>query len=405
MGYTVLALVFIAMYFFFDTSRYKLFASGTSILVFFYGLSLDLHDSPDMDPFFRYIKPKLDEIVFSYYFITLIALLICNILVYFFYDKTVYEKQSKIYSNTKLVRAFYLLSGASFIGLLINLYHVYASGNTIAQMALDPRTYEYTFGKSVIINYIYFLNIPAILTFIYIRQVQNIKVKFGRFIVAIMFIASGFHGIKYTIFDTILIPLMFFLLINNKVKFIYSFLVIGFLGIIYILFSSFIRGGYYDSQLMNIAAYILPNYYNLFYNIQTHQDQFTPFFNILVPDKLHPIFPEFLHFNKGVGSEYSINPSYNMYTSLDFLYTDFNLLGPFFYIFIYLATLILYNRKFQNIIIVYILASIFYNLNMSFYTYAFIKIKYSYYIIVFILVHVFSQKNEKSELTIDPIST
>ncbi len=398
MTFTLISLLFALVYLFLDKSQYKVFAMGSSSLMFFYGLSLDLMDHPDIQVFFRYIKPSLSYITYSYFFISLVALTICNAMVYLFYRRNVYDIPHRQYSSIRLRRAFYILSFLSLLGLTVNLLNVFLSGFTPELLILNPRTYEEMFGFNVAFNYLYFLNIPAVLTYIYIIKVHKVKVRFGKLLVFLLIIISGFHGIKYTIFDSILIPGFFYLLVSKDTKLSYMALVFGALVGIYMIFSNFVRGGYYESELLNFASYIIPNYLNMFYNIETYQQQFTPFFNLLLPDKMQALVPVEMHLNPGVNSQYSINPSYNMYTALDFLYTDFFLLGPFFFILIYFLGIYLYNNKYRNIIILYLLASLIYNLNMSFYTYAYIKIKYTYYIFVFIGVHFWSRSTKTSQV-------
>jgi hypothetical protein len=247
---------------------------------------------------------------------------------------------------------------------------------------------------------LYFLNIPAILVYIYVVKVHETKVPFGKILVFFLIAISGFHGIKYTIFDSILIPGFFYLLISKDTKLKYMAMVFGLLIGIYSVFSSYVRGGYYESGLLNFVSYIIPNYLNMFYNIETYQTQFTPFYNLFLPDKIQGLIPPELQLNPGVNSTYSINPSYNMYTSLDFLYTDFNLLGPLFFIVIVGVAILLYNNKYKNIIIVYLLADIVYNFNMSFYTYSYIKIKYFYYIGIFVIVHLLCQEKKTENLNV-----
>ena len=400
MPYTILSVLFSLLYLFFDKTKYKVFALGSSALVFFYGVSIDLMDHPEIQIFFKYKKPTLTYITYSFFFITLIALLLSNILVYFFYNREVYEIPQKKYSNKKLKRAFYILSFLTFAGLAANLINVFRSGFTVELLVLNPREYEELFGFNVLLNYLYFLNIPAILVYIYVVKVHETKVPFGKILVFFLIAISGFHGIKYTIFDSILIPGFFYLLISKDTKLKYMAMVFGLLIGIYSIFSAFVRGGYYDSQLLNFVSYIIPNYLNMFYNIETYQTQFTPFYNLILPDKIQGLIPPELQLNPGVNSTYSINPSYNMYTSLDFLYTDFNLLGPLFFIVIVGVAILLYNNKYKNIIIVYLLADIVYNFNMSFYTYSYIKIKYFYYIGIFVIVHLLCQEKKTKNLNV-----
>jgi len=373
---------------------------GSTALVFFYGVSIDLMDHPEIQIFFKYKKPTLTYITYSFFFITLIALLLSNILVYFFYNREVYEIPQKKYSNKKLKRAFYILSFLTFAGLAANLINVFRSGFTVELLVLNPREYEELFGFNILLNYLYFLNIPAVLVYIYVVKVHETKVPFGKILVFFLIAISGFHGIKYTIFDSILIPGFFYLLISKDTKLKYMAMVFGLLIGIYSIFSSYVRGGYYESGLLNFVSYIIPNYLNMFYNIETYQTQFTPFYNLFLPDKIQGLIPPELQLNPGVNSTYSINPSYNMYTSLDFLYTDFNLLGPLFFIVIVGVAILLYNNKYKNIIIVYLLADIVYNFNMSFYTYSYIKIKYFYYIGIFVIVHLLCQEKKTENLNI-----
>jgi hypothetical protein len=400
MPYTILSVLFSLLYLFFDKTKYKVFAMGSTALVFFYGVSIDLMDHPEIQIFFKYKKPTLTYITYSFFFITLIALLLSNILVYFFYNRDVYEIPQKNYSNKKLKRAFYILSFLTFGGLAANLINVFRSGFTVELLVLNPREYEELFGFNVLLNYLYFLNIPAILVYIYVVKVHETKVPFGKVLVFFLIAISGFHGIKYTIFDSILIPGFFYLLISKDTKLKYMAMVFGLLIGIYSVFSSYVRGGYYESGLLNFVSYIIPNYLNMFYNIETYQTQFTPFYNLFLPDKIQGLIPPELQLNPGVNSTYSINPSYNMYTSLDFLYTDFNLLGPLFFIVIVGVAILLYNNKYKNIIIVYLLADIVYNFNMSFYTYSYIKIKYFYYIGIFVIVHLLCQEKKTENLNV-----
>lgn len=393
MLFTAIAIFFSILYLFFDKSKYKVFATGSFVLVFFYGISIDLMENQDIQVFFRYMKPHLTGITYSYYFITLVALLICNIMVYLFYNKNVYDIPHRQYDAKRLKFTFYFLSFLTFVGLGFNLLNVVRSGFSPQLLVINPRLYEELFGFNVLVNYLYFLNIPAVLVFIYLIKVQEVKVRFGKILVFFLIIISGFHGIKYTIFDSFLIPGFFYLLVSRDTKIKYMAGVLGLLGGIYSVFSMYVRGGYFDSQLMNFISYIIPNYLNMFYNIETYPYQFTPFYNLLLPDKIQALVPSALNMNPGVNSTYSINPSYNMYTALDFLYTDFNLLGPLFFILIFSVAIYLYNNKYKNILILYLLVDIIYNFNMSFYTYSYIKIKYFYYIGVFLVVHLLCKQS------------
>ena len=118
---------------------------------------------------------------------------------------------------------------------------------------------------------------------------------------------------------------------------------------------------------------------------------------LIIPDKLpKPPLGWMQWGEKEAG--FILNDAYNMFTILDTLFYAFNFIAPLFFILIFILFKYIYNRKDCTIIHLFVSTYFLFCLFFSFYFYAFTKTKNVYYIIVFLLIHLFCKikKNSKA---------
>lgn len=284
---------------------------------------------------------------------------------------------------SKVSILFYAFSFISILALIINLSHVY---NSFYLLFAGSREYEKLFGKYWFVNYLYFLHIPAIILFCLKKEFN--KLRFVDFIILIVLvIGSTLHGIKYTFFDCIFIPLLFYIVIKgfNKLKIPFVILTLSF-----ILFSSFytlfVRGIGEDADYLYFLKYVIPNYYNLFYTLENN-----PFPQGL-PTNLIFSFFDFGLDQSLLPSGFLLNDQYNMSTGFRYLINSFSIFGVLIY---YSLMSFLFNYiSSSNIIKVYVKSFILFTYLMMFYSYYIgTKPKYIYLgVIVVFLFYVTKNK-------------
>lgn len=291
-------------------------------------------------------------------------------------------------STHKTTKTYYFLAGMSSLAFVINLSNV---DFDIGLLFINPRVYEEIFGQSSAINYIYFLNIPALCISIYLRQ-QLQRPRAAGIIDSVLILMSFFHGIKFTVFDTLLLPALFYFHCSQKPRraLITLSLILALLLGFYLAFSIGIRGFSDDEGPLFSAVlnYILPNYYNLAYGIQLHPMQFDPL-SFLLPDKIpNPFISLFSPGEYG----FILNEKFNMATAYSIIYAA---LPPFSWLlFIPLLIrlrmhVIRFKRHKSTLHAIFLAAYIDFCLFFFWYFFAFNKTKYVYYIGVMIILGFF----------------
>lgn len=286
-------------------------------------------------------------------------------------------------SRTKAL--YYSLACVATIAFFVNLSHVNFS---VSLMFVDPRGYEELFGQSTAINYLYFLNIPALCLSIYLRQ-QRRHPRFANVIDTMLVLMSLFHGIKFTVFDTLLLPALFYFHCSRKPR--RAMWLLGqtllLLMVFYIVFSLGVRGFAEDqgSMFAGVLNYILPNYYNFAYGLQLNPLQLEPI-GFLLPDKMpNPFLPILAPGEYG----FLLNDRYNMATAYTVIYAS---LPPFSWL---LFTPLLVKsrnwvvrrtRQVQTLHWIFLAAYIDFCLFFFWFFYAFNKTKYVYYVAVMVFL-------------------
>lgn len=297
------------------------------------------------------------------------------------------------YFENRLILVFYLLSFLSISAFLINFSRVDFS---YSFLVLNPREYEYTFGSSTFWNYLYFLNIPAICSYIFIRvKFNRLKSKINIVLVLILFIISFFHGIKFTVFDTFIFPVFFYYYSSLKPLKFKNILLISFvLFVFYLSFSYLVRGSG-GSPFEQLISYIVPNYYNLAYSIQENKIQWSGL-SLFLPDKIPDIFAQFYDYGP-IG--FALNEKFNMQTAYSNYYSFANMFGPLIFLSLVAFIRLLFRNKFRKgIFQAFLLAYIDYCLLFVFFFHAFIKTKYIYYLAVLFFIHIITRKRKSLEI-------
>lgn len=288
----------------------------------------------------------------------------------------------KNYSPQKIDIFFYLFCILSLTAFFINFSRV---GFSISELFIDPRQYEKIFGMFWYINYFYFLHVPALILFVIKVYIKNVsKIEF--FLALVIFLSTFFHGIKYTVFDAIFFPLLFYICLVgfNKVKIKFVILCTFFI-VFFSIFSFNVRGGYGDFDPLIIFTYILPNYYNLFYSLELK-----PFPMVFPYNALLGFLPE-TDLESFLLGGFILNPKYNMSTGLKELIEVFSV---FCVLGFYVPSLI-YLKKYKrnSILHIFMATYILFCFLMMFYSYYFgTKFKYIYFLIIFIIIDYFSKR-------------
>jgi len=371
--------------------------------IFFYFLAYELRKSPFVSSYFDFavVSDYSLYLLVGFYLIisTLLAFSKIPKLSLGFVDDYSVEQSSEISSLSflKLSKMYYIISFVSLISFVINFNRV---NFDISLLFLFPRRYEEIFGESTLVNYLYFLNIPALCLSIFASHNNN-KIRFSSWINFFLVFISFFHGIKFTVFDTLLIPAFFYyhLTFGSAKTFARLFYALFFLLLFYLSFSFFVRGSSKDnfSIVVSILDYILPNYYNLAYSFQVTPLQFDPISPIL-PDKVpNPFLSLFFQGEFG----FLLNDKFNMPTA----FNVYHGLVPFFSTIFLLPVIVflrnrimLANKNYPRLSLFFILAYIDFCLFFSWYFFAFNKTKYVYYVFIFLLINhlLYSRSNKLS---------
>jgi hypothetical protein len=295
------------------------------------------------------------------------------------------KKVELVYNLRRIKFCFYGTSFLSIIGSLINMGHVNYS---FGLMLINPREYELMFGASTFINYLYFLSPISICLFIYLKHFDQ-KIRFSNSLITLLFLSSFLHGVKFTVFDTVLIPSFFYYFIKNrKVSIRIPLLVFVLLLAFYLAFSTFIRGGDGLSPIEQVISYIIPNYVNLAYSLNEKWFQWQGF-QIYLPDKLPSFFDNYYQIAE---EGFVLNDAYNMQTAYINYFRFAWYWGPILFLIqiVYLRR-ILINKLNKDLFNIFLVSMIDFCLLFVFFFHAFIKTKYWYLVAVIFLIHFFTK--------------
>ena len=385
-SFSVLSILLIAFYI--NRNRNLILILGTPLI--FYFLCYDLRNQEFVNDIFVINK----VFNFTNYLFYGASLFLSNLTIIFFDNLLLIKirKKEKLreainYNNNRLIKLFYLFSILSHIGVIFNLSHVDYSFELLFK---SPRDYEMIFGASAFFNYLYFTNVIALIICVYLTH-NNVKLRFKNLICVSLIIISFFHGVKFTVFDTILFPFIFYgYLKRGEIGLILPTILIGFLLLFYWAFSSFIRGAALN-PIEQIFSYILPNYYNLAFSIQEVPFQWDGW-TLIVPDKMPSFFSEI--YVEGP-SGFILNDSYNMQTAYMAYYKFAWYLGPILFLLpIVIIRRLVIEKAFLNILNLFIITYIDYCLIFSFFFHAFTKTKYIYFFFLMLIVQKISKSNK-----------
>jgi hypothetical protein len=194
---------------------------------------------------YMYVKDNVENTPVIIYFWTIylfgfltFSLLLQNKPVSILGPSTVHNPRDILIYSFKLRRIGYLLFYLSLLATIINV--VRAGDITI--LFVNARDWELAFGQNVLLNYIYFLHLPALVIFAIILGRGNGR-KYDWLIVLILISLTVFHGIKFTILHGFLFFLFaFYLSKKEQLSKIFYFGGI-ILFILVLIFFIFVRGG------------------------------------------------------------------------------------------------------------------------------------------------------------------
>lgn len=379
-----LAIFTFLVLFLFIKDKLLLFLLFIPLILYF--ITFDLRDSKQVNDLLinHSIKSFNNYLIYGLVIFT-------SIIVVLIFDKWLAKKSNEsrkvelVYNLRRIKFCFYGTSFLSIIGSVINMGHVNYS---FGLMLINPREYELMFGASTFINYLYFLSPISICLFIYLKHFDQ-KIRFSNFLITLLFFSSFLHGVKFTVFDTVLIPSFFYYFLKNrKVSFRIPLLVFVLLLAFYLAFSTFIRGGDGLSPIEQVISYIIPNYVNLAYSLNEKWFQWQGF-QIYLPDKLPSFFDNYYQIAE---EGFVLNDAYNMQTAYINYFRFAWYWGPILFLIqvVYLRR-ILINKLNKDLFNIFLVSMIDFCLLFVFFFHAFIKTKYWYLVAVIFLIHFFSK--------------
>ncbi len=382
-------------YFFyrFDKTTHKIFFAISFAFLFCISISYDTRNSLfNEKEVFETGRPSFGFEFWAIYFESILAFIIFYFIL--FKSKTDFIVTRKNnYHLDRIKKLYYYFSFISLAAFVINIIRVFLK-LPITAILLNPRLYEKTFGASTPINYLYFLNIPALCLSVYLTQ-EGITLKGKKWLNFFLIFISLFHGIKFTIFDTLLYPAIFLFLYKKTFSFKPVLVFSGLLMAVYLGFNILVRGNIKGYTIFDqVLSYITPNFYNFFYSIEKTPEQFNFLSVLFIPDKIPNIF-SFSNFN-GI-SGFLMNEKYNMQTILSEFYNTFSIFAPFLFIPFLLLALFFYRFSNKNLVYKFVSVYLIFCLLFSFYFYAFTKTKYVYLIFVFVFIHYFAVDRNKTK--------
>ena len=397
---TIFSILLSYFFYRFDKTTHKIFFAISFAFLFCISISYDTRNSLfNEKEVFETGRPSFGFEFWAIYFESVLAFIIFYFIL--FKSKTDFIVTHKNnYHLNKLKKLYYYFSFISLAAFLINIIRVFLK-LPITAILLNPRLYEKTFGASTPINYLYFLNIPALCLSVYLTQ-EGIQLKGKKWLNFLLIFISLFHGIKFTIFDTLLYPAIFLFLYKKTFSFKPVLVFSALLMTVYLGFNILVRGNIKGYTIFDqVLSYITPNFYNFFYSIEKTPEQFNFLSVLFIPDKLPNIF-SFSNFN-GI-SGFLMNEKYNMQTILSEFYNTFSIFAPFLFIPFLLLALLFYRFSNKNLVYKFVSVYLIFCLLFSFYFYAFTKTKYVYLIFVFVFIHYFAVDRNKTKKILDPVT-
>lgn len=293
-----------------------------------------------------------------------------------------YINDSVDYSLKRINLFIFITFSFSLLALILNLSNV---GFNINLMFEGARDYEKSFGENWLVNYMYFLHVPCMILIVFKNKIKGKSsvIDIAIFTLALLF--SIFHGIKFTVFDALFFPLLFYVSINElskKSKLFFISVIFTFV-IFFAFFSFLVRGGGDDFNLFAIVDYLVPNYINLFYVLEMDGIIFSyPFDAYLGGLTLLIDIPRNLP-----QVDFLVNYKYNMVTGYPHILADFFYVLSFLF-FTSMICIFIYFRNSNSLLGGFICSYILFSLLMMCYAYYFgAKYKYIYYFIVFFIIN------------------
>lgn len=157
----------------------------------------------------------------------------------------------------------FILKCARILGMtsaIVALHNVTYAAQSISYLE-SPRQWEYAFGRSALLNYLYFLHLPALVFYGFLVGREKTRV-IDAFIIIFLLVSSTFHGIKFTILHAfIFFTLAYYCGANERIK-VRMVAVIFFCFIILGAYFEQVRGG----GISGIFAYaISPSINSMYY--------------------------------------------------------------------------------------------------------------------------------------------
>jgi len=153
----------------------------------------------------------------------------------------------------------------AFISLFATVKNTLDAGNPM-MLFVDSRAWEFSFGRNVIFNYLYFLHLFSLVLFGILIGKGKGRIL-DKILVVLLIASSFFHGIKFTIIHAFLFYCFSYMIvtgeiISNKVK-----LIAASLFVVLISFFVFARGG----GVQGFIDYVTSPVVNSLYVINEHE--------------------------------------------------------------------------------------------------------------------------------------
>lgn len=383
---TLVALIVVAVCLLINRSPYVWFLSISHLIFVF---SLDLLAVGYLDS--QLVFSTVNSYDFNYFY----AFVATSIgLVYF---TIVVQKKSEIYHlplNIKKVKIVgYIFLVLSFCALVVNLSRT----NGIALLFINPRLYEATFGQNVLLNYLYFLHLPAGILFVVSYLCTN-KLRYALlFLVTMIF--SLFHGIKFTILHAFMYPaLVYFIYTGFRLTGTFLSLMSTLMFVIILYFYN-VRGG----EIEGVIGYITSPTTNALYMLtQIDIVSHSPF-GVFIPD-----FGYFISkvnerllgatMSSAGGDTFVLNESYNLLPA----WYSASVLGLYSYVvlLVYVAAIINFIRnRFERTISRAVIEShLYFTLLFSFTGWPLFSLKMIFVIMLFVVIFPLKKVNNMKEL-------
>jgi len=292
------------------------------------------------------------------------------------------SRHNPVFSRKRMALLYYLMAMASLAAFTINFARV---GFDISLMFQNTRLYEVTFARHTAINYLYFLNTPAIILGIFYKWKYKSDLRYSKLLTALLVFISFFHGIKFTVFDTLIFPLISWLYLYGLSKrsiLISSVVGIGFL-IFFAYFTAFVRQSS-DLDFSSFLTYIIPNYFNLFYLILNDPVESIFFFDLI----LYP-FSTLLPLPRELGQwgEFILNDKYNAVPGYFMIFAGIGH-GGFYLVFSFTNYFIEYCRRDVTPFKLMFGVLLVFSYLIMFFGYALTKFKYLFYLAVFFMIDI-----------------